>query len=170
MALTLACAGGGRLAKLGAGNTCLGAPYSKGSRSSPDPWARQRAHSSKRTRRLSNRSERALAALTRFRTTCARATSIASRGWSVSLDKPRPRHQSEPESPASNGREMIDDFRLRGARPCRHMGGHLTKEGGARGGVAVQRGDKPYRSFETTEDYRKWCNENLPRWFGYSTE
>ena len=27
------------------------------------------------------------------------------------------------------GREMIDDFRLRGSRPCRHMGGHLTKEG-----------------------------------------
>ena len=28
----------------------------------------------------------------------------------------------------------IDDFRLRGSRPCRHMGGHLTK-GGASGGA-----------------------------------
>ena len=37
--------------------------------------------------------------------------------------------QWEQENPASNGREMIDDFRLRGSRPCRHMGGHLTKGG-----------------------------------------
>ena len=35
----------------------------------------------------------------------------------------------EQATPASNGRGMIDDFRLRGSRPCRHMGGHLTKEG-----------------------------------------
>ena len=38
-------------------------------------------------------------------------------------------NQFEQATPASNGREMIDDFRLRGSRPCRHMGGHLTKEG-----------------------------------------
>ena len=37
--------------------------------------------------------------------------------------------QSEQENPASNGRGMIDDSRLRGSRPCRHMGGHLTKGG-----------------------------------------
>jgi len=24
-----------------------------------------------------------------------------------------------------------------------------------------------YRSFETTEDYRTWCEENLPEWLGY---
>lgn len=27
--------------------------------------------------------------------------------------------------------------------------------------------DASYRSFETTADYRKWCNENLPSWLGY---
>ena len=37
--------------------------------------------------------------------------------------------QREQETPTSNGREMIDDLRLRGSRPCRHMGGHLSKEG-----------------------------------------
>ena len=37
--------------------------------------------------------------------------------------------QWEQENPASNGRGMIDDFRLRGSRPCRHMGDHLTKGG-----------------------------------------
>ena len=35
----------------------------------------------------------------------------------------------EQETPTSNGREMIDDFRLRGSRTWRHMGGHLSKEG-----------------------------------------
>ncbi len=37
--------------------------------------------------------------------------------------------QWEQENPASNGREMIDDFRLRGSRTCRHMGGRLTNGG-----------------------------------------
>ena len=27
--------------------------------------------------------------------------------------------------------------------------------------------DEPYRSFETMEDYRCWCEENLPSWLGY---
>jgi hypothetical protein len=27
--------------------------------------------------------------------------------------------------------------------------------------------DAPYRSFDTTEEYRRWCRENLPEWLGY---
>lgn len=27
--------------------------------------------------------------------------------------------------------------------------------------------DAPYRSFETTAEYRRWCEENLPEWLGY---
>jgi hypothetical protein len=27
--------------------------------------------------------------------------------------------------------------------------------------------DEPFRSFETMEDYRRWCEENLPDWLGY---
>lgn len=27
--------------------------------------------------------------------------------------------------------------------------------------------DAPYRSFDTMEDYRRWCEENLPPWLGY---
>ena len=27
--------------------------------------------------------------------------------------------------------------------------------------------DERYRSFETTADYRRWCEENLPSWLGY---
>jgi hypothetical protein len=28
--------------------------------------------------------------------------------------------------------------------------------------------DASFRSFDTMEDYRRWCEENLPRWLGYS--
>lgn len=27
--------------------------------------------------------------------------------------------------------------------------------------------DKPYRSFDTTADYRRWCEEHVPSWLGY---
>jgi hypothetical protein len=30
--------------------------------------------------------------------------------------------------------------------------------------------DARYRSFDTTADYRRWCEENLPRWLGYGRE
>lgn len=27
--------------------------------------------------------------------------------------------------------------------------------------------DAPYRSFESMEEYRQWCETNLPSWLGY---
>lgn len=27
--------------------------------------------------------------------------------------------------------------------------------------------DQPYRSFESLEEYRQWCENNLPVWLGY---
>ena len=27
--------------------------------------------------------------------------------------------------------------------------------------------DAKYRSFQSMEEYRKWCEENLPDWLGY---
>ena len=29
--------------------------------------------------------------------------------------------------------------------------------------------DAKYRSFDTTADYRRWCDENLPDWLGYGS-
>ena len=29
--------------------------------------------------------------------------------------------------------------------------------------------DSTYRSFQTMEEYRRWCNENLPEWHGYGS-
>ena len=28
--------------------------------------------------------------------------------------------------------------------------------------------DASYRSFDTMEEYRRWCEENLPEWLGYA--
>jgi hypothetical protein len=28
--------------------------------------------------------------------------------------------------------------------------------------------DARFRAFDTMEDYRRWCEENLPVWLGYS--
>ncbi|HEV3146004.1 MAG TPA: hypothetical protein VGZ47_19110 [Gemmataceae bacterium] len=30
--------------------------------------------------------------------------------------------------------------------------------------------DLPYRSFDTMEEYRKWCETELPSWLGYGKE
>ena len=30
--------------------------------------------------------------------------------------------------------------------------------------------DAPYRSFDTTAQYREWCEEHLPNWLGYGRE
>ncbi len=27
--------------------------------------------------------------------------------------------------------------------------------------------DEPFRAFDTMEDYRRWCEANLPAWLGY---
>jgi len=28
--------------------------------------------------------------------------------------------------------------------------------------------DEPFRAFDTLEQYRSWCAENLPSWLGYA--
>jgi hypothetical protein len=28
--------------------------------------------------------------------------------------------------------------------------------------------DADFRAFDTMEEYRRWCAENLPRWLGYA--
>ena len=55
-------------------------------------------------------------------------------GLSVVMEKI---DQWEQENPASNGREMIDDFRLRGSNRCRQMGRPLSDGGGWRSNMAA---------------------------------
>ena len=30
--------------------------------------------------------------------------------------------------------------------------------------------DVPFRAFDTMEQYRRWCEENLPSWLGYGRD
>ena len=30
--------------------------------------------------------------------------------------------------------------------------------------------DARFRAFNSTAEYRRWCNENLPRWLGYHSD
>jgi hypothetical protein len=30
--------------------------------------------------------------------------------------------------------------------------------------------DAEYRSFDTMEEYRRWCKENLPAWLGFNRD
>jgi hypothetical protein len=30
--------------------------------------------------------------------------------------------------------------------------------------------DEPFRAFERMEDYRRWCEEQLPSWLGYGQD
>ena len=30
--------------------------------------------------------------------------------------------------------------------------------------------DAPYRAFDSTEDYRRWCNEHREGWLGYGSD
>lgn len=30
--------------------------------------------------------------------------------------------------------------------------------------------DSPGRSFNTMQEYRDWCNRNLPKWLGYASD
>ena len=30
--------------------------------------------------------------------------------------------------------------------------------------------DEPYRAFDSMQEYRRWCEENLPEWLGYGRD
>jgi hypothetical protein len=58
--------------------------------------------------------------------------------------------------------EWLDDFEAAARRPLplrfRYAFIHTYKP---------VMDDASYRSFDTMEDYRRWCEEKLPSWLGY---
>jgi hypothetical protein len=59
-------------------------------------------------------------------------------------------------------REWLDDFEAAARRPLRtRMRYAFIKT------YKPVLDDAPYRSFDTMEDYRRWCEHNLPDWLGY---
>jgi hypothetical protein len=71
--------------------------------------------------------------------------------------------RDEMNAPAGQLREWEKEFQAAACRPLK-----------ARWRYAFIRthkpvlDDAPYRSFDTTAEYREWCEANLPRWLGYA--
>ena len=67
----------------------------------------------------------------------------------------------EPEHTVST-REWLEEFEAAARRPLRaRMRYAFIKT------YKPVLDDAPYRSFDTMEDYRRWCEANLPDWLGY---
>jgi len=59
-------------------------------------------------------------------------------------------------------REWLDEFEAAARRPLRtRMRYAFIKT------YKPVLDDASFRSFDTMEDYRRWCEENLPDWLGY---
>jgi hypothetical protein len=59
-------------------------------------------------------------------------------------------------------REWIEEFEAAARRPLRER----MKYAFIRTLKPVM-DDEPFRAFDTMEDYRRWCEANLPSWLGY---
>ena len=69
-----------------------------------------------------------------------------------------PTSEEPPDVPA----DWIADFEAASRRPLEvHLRNSFLKT------YRPVMDDEPYRSFDTMEEYRRWCEENLPDWLGY---
>jgi hypothetical protein len=59
-------------------------------------------------------------------------------------------------------REWIEEFEAAARRPLRER----MKYAFIRTRKPVM-DDEAFRAFDTMEDYRRWCEANLPSWLGY---
>ena len=74
-----------------------------------------------------------------------------------------PRPIPEPATTPSIPREWLEEFEAAARRPLELRWRYAFIKT-----YKPVLDDAPYRSFETMEDYRRWCEENLPRWLGYA--
>lgn len=68
----------------------------------------------------------------------------------------------EPDPLAHIPREWIEEFEAAARRPLEQRLRYAF--------IKTYRpvlDDAPYRSFETMEEYRRWCEKELPDWLGY---
>lgn len=66
------------------------------------------------------------------------------------------------KSTVSIPREWLEDFEAAARRPLRTRFRYAF--------IRTYKpvlDDEPFRAFDTTADYRRWCEENLPEWLGY---
>ena len=66
------------------------------------------------------------------------------------------------EGPEATPREWIEEFEAAARRPLRQRFRYAFLKT-----YKPVLDDARFRSFDTTADYRRWCEENLPDWLGY---
>jgi hypothetical protein len=70
--------------------------------------------------------------------------------------------ENQPAAPVEIPQEWLDEFEAAARRPLatrmRYAFIHTYKP---------VMDDASYRAFDTMEEYRRWCEENLPSWLGY---
>jgi hypothetical protein len=64
--------------------------------------------------------------------------------------------------PADIPREWLEEFEAAARRPLRERFRYAFIHT-----YKPVLDDAPFRAFDTMEDYRRWCEENLPDWLGY---
>lgn len=81
---------------------------------------------------------------------------------SVSAAIPEPLRTDASSEVAPIPRELLEEFEAAARRPLatriRYSFIHTYKP---------VLDDEPFRAFDTMEEYRRWCEENLPDWLGY---
>jgi hypothetical protein len=70
--------------------------------------------------------------------------------------------QREQHSSAEIPREWLDEFEAAARRPLEQRFRYAFIKT-----YKPVMDDARFRAFDTTADYRRWCEENLPSWLGY---
>ena len=65
-------------------------------------------------------------------------------------------------TPSDIPREWLEEFEAAAARPLRERFRYAFIHT-----YKPVLDDAEFRAFDTMEDYRRWCEENLPSWLGY---
>lgn len=77
-------------------------------------------------------------------------------------EKPSTQAPCPPQDHPGEDREWLAEFEAAARRPLRlRMKYAFIKT------YKPVMDDAPFRAFDTMEDYRRWCEENLPDWLGY---
>ena len=72
---------------------------------------------------------------------------------------PAPESRQAEDTP----REWIEEFEAAARRPLRQRFRYAFIKT-----YKPVLDDASFRTFDTTADYRRWCEENLPEWLGYA--
>ncbi len=73
-----------------------------------------------------------------------------------------PSHSASPTTYETIPREWLEEFEAAARRPLQDRFRYAFIKT-----YKPVLDDAPFRAFDTTADYRRWCEESLPSWLGY---